>query len=300
MRFFTTLTLLCALSSAPIALAAGLPQDATPAERLAAMRPPEPYSKVKIAPESKLDAIELATFSLSNGSTVTLLAVPEFREIGYVELVEIGAESILPSDEMSPLEVFLALAPSDTPVPRALIDLDIKGTGERLAAGRTRTDLLSEPIAVAVEDLGFPVRLATKATSSCGSGGAQYFASNYCGPPVSPVNHAFAIEFCDANYNGGDSVWFNLTRNSYSGGWKMRPRSYGRTAACGTSVEIKQQYWVSGAWVNLSTQLMQSGQVYISAWQGPDAYRRIIRSRQTGSGGFRAYSDFYIYYVPVP
>ena len=152
------------------------------------MRPPEPHSKVKIAPESKLDAIELATFSLSNGNTVSLLAVPELREIGYVELVEIGAESILPSDDLSPLEIFLALAPSNTPVPRALIDLDIKGTAERLAAGLTRTDLLSEPIEVAVEDLGLPVRLATKATSSCGSGGSQYFASHYCGPPVNPAN----------------------------------------------------------------------------------------------------------------
>ena len=91
-----------------------------------------------------------------------------------------------------------------------------------------------------------------------------------------------------------------MTRNSYSNGWKKRYRSYGRTAACGTSVRIRQQYWVEGAWKNLSTQYALSGQVAISAWEGPLAYRRILRNRLSSSGGFRAFSDFYHFIVPVP
>jgi len=261
-------------------------------DRLAAMQPPDP-SGLESATEVVLEAIELASFELSNGSTVTLLVVPELGELGYTEVVQAGAEPVLPGEgELSPLEVFLALAPVTAPIPRALIQLDIRGDAERLAVGRARTDRLVQPIPVSMEDL--ELRVLVGAAGSCGSGGSSYFESHHCGVPLSHSISTYGnIDFCDANYNGGDTVWFSLTRSSYSGGWLAREASYGRTAACGTSVQIKQQYWVSGAWVTLSTQTMSSGQTYVSSWHGPQAYRRIVRSRLSSSGGFRAFTNFH-------
>jgi hypothetical protein len=241
-------------------------------------------------PEADFTAEVLASFRLSNGGTVKLLAVPELGELGYVEIVQAGAEPVLPGDgAMGPLEVFLALAPLEAPIPRALIDLDTHGDAEHLAAGRARTERLSEPMAVAISDLDLPAQ--GLAASYCGSGGGSLFAIDQC--RSFSGHNCNLIDFCDASYNGGDTVWFSLTRSSYSGGWLTRQSSYGRTAACGTSVEIKQQYWVSGAWSTLSTQTMQSGQLYVSSWHGPQAYRRIVRKRLTSSGGFRAYTNFH-------
>jgi hypothetical protein len=258
-------------------------------QRLVAIQPPDP-SSLEPSEEIVLEPIELVSFELSNGSTVKLLAVPELSELGYVEITQVGAEPVLPGQgELRPLEVFLALAPLETPIPQALIDLDTQGNAESLATGRQRTDRVSEPIPVGIDDLG--LRNLAGASGSCGSGGGSYFAINYCKAQLG--HNCNLIDFCDASYNGGDTVWFSLNRGSYSGGWLMRRASYGWTAACGTTVRVRQQYWVSGAWVNLSTTDVNSGQVVYVYWEVPNAYRRILRSRLTGSGGFRAYTNFH-------
>lgn len=261
----------------------GQARPADDVDRLAALRPPEPGT-LEQAPEVTIEAIELAKFELSTGGTVTLLAVPELGELGTIEVVQAGAEPVLSGEgEMSPLEVFLALAPLEMPIPQALIDMDRTGKAERLAAGRLRTDRLPEPTAVDVDDLG--LRNQVGAAGSCGPGGSSHFANNYCG---CVLNHGGdLISFCDSG------TWASLIRSSHDGAWRAREASYGRTAACGTSVRIRQQWWVSGAWATLSTQVMDSGEIYISSWHGPNAFRRIVRERLAGGGYLRAYTNFH-------
>lgn len=239
------------------------------------------------APKVEVQAEVLATLELSNGSTVTFLAVPEIGDLGYSELVPPGAHPVLPHDnDLRALDIFLALAPLDVLLPRALVEFDTRKGVERLVVGRELTDRLSEPVYILLDALDFEegsLRNQVGASHYCDS--STEFAGDRC--KASAGHNCGLIDFCDAG------LWVSLTRSSYRSGWQEREASYGYTSACGTDVRIEQQWWTGGAWSTLSTQVAPDGFNYISSWHGPNAFRRIVRVRQSASGGFRAYTNFH-------
>lgn len=150
----------------------------------------------------------LATFELSNGSTVSFLAVPEDGELGFSELVPPGALSILSQrGDLRALDVFLALAPVDLPVPQALIEFDTREDVETLVVGRSRTDHLAEPVHIPLDELGLEesgIRNQVGASHYCGS--AALFASDLCRAEAG--HNCALIDFCDSG------LWTSLTRSS--------------------------------------------------------------------------------------
>jgi|GEM_PF-5533274 len=266
-----------------VALHAQIPTDALSLDR--GLGPGE-IDHGATAPEADLQAQVLAVFELSSGSTVTFLAVPEIGELGYSELVPVGAHSVLShGGDLRALDVFLALAPLDVPVPRVLIDLDTRDGAEKLAVGRLLTDRLDEPVYVLVDELGIDdqsLRSQAGASHYCSS--AAEFASDLC--KAEAGHNCNVIGFCDSGLRS------SLTRESKQGGWQKRQSSFGWTATCGTAVEVRQEWWINSAWDGHDPVLVPEGATYWVKWHGAQLYRRYIRT-SLSSGSFRAYTNFH-------
>jgi hypothetical protein len=248
--------------------------------------PGEEFDHGATAPVVEVEVEVLATFELSNGSTVSFLAVPEDGELGFSEMVPPGALSIL-SDrgDVRALDVFLALAPLDLPVPRALIELDTRKNVEELVVGRSRTDHLIEPVHILLDELGLEeaaIRNLVGASSYCDS--AVKFASDLCRAEAG--HNCGLIDYCDSG------LWTSLIRSSYRGGWYKRQASFGWTATCGTAVEVRNLYWDNSQWKELPAVLVPSGYYYFVKYHGLQTYRRVIRACLS-SGNFRAYTNFH-------
>lgn len=171
------------------------------------------------------EAVELASFELSNGNTIIMIGMPESGAVHVGETAPAGRgeQLFLDSEPRSPLAVFVTLAPQDAPVPQMLADLS--DADERAVLLRER-EVVAEVDGfhyyVDIGELGWTPAVDKSGGGSCSSTtGAQYFADNHCGT-MGPYGYGVTETDCD---NG---QWWNLQRSSAA---KMK-HTYTRIAAC--------------------------------------------------------------------
>ncbi|MCA9709058.1 MAG: hypothetical protein KDK70_24650 [Myxococcales bacterium] len=259
-----------------------------------AREPVEPEDGPPLLDDGPADAIQIAKFQMSHGNVATMYALPDEGELLFSEISAVEENLIFAdAQDVTMLERFLLLAPGDdVPIPRALLDTDEEGL---VSPERPVVDVVDEPIEVDVLALGLiePISRLDVGDACSDSG---YFQNEvcYCSGCALPT----AFWFCDANYNGGNSLWFDLTRTTETPAWgspDKKSDSWSKTVACGTPVRTRhyRKALVGSTWTKSIDETRPDGTYAIWHAQGDERHRKVIHERTTSSGGLRAHSYFY-------
>ena len=186
---------------------------------------------------------------------------------------------------MSDFELFIAITDQNVAVPHRIamtVDPSVLETSKRMVIpeGGEKV-LIKDPNYTALVNLktGYDV-------------GASSFQTNNCNYPLS--SNSNFIEYCDLGpYTG-------LTRSSYFGSWQHVDSSYGEANNIGDIQRIDHYTWenTSGIfnpnwqWVLKFRHQFSTSTRWSRTSAGPKTERRVIYSRPTGSGSFRAYTLF--------
>lgn len=226
-----------------------------------------------------LDSGKVATFTQIGGGEDTAVL---YEEIGP----ETSAPTFATTPELEALDMFLALAPADTAVPRALIqslDAGARDSATARLGSRKLVDAMATPI------LATPSLALRKVGEEHDTGGwncsqgASDFENFACDGGTVPGT----IEYCDSGQ------WWNLQRSS---GDSKRRKSFGLFVACGTDVQIKHSYADCCNWWELDTKILPSSHWMWSRYTGAvDRRRRVNYDRVSQFSGsyLRAYTAFY-------
>ncbi|HSN86622.1 MAG TPA: hypothetical protein VL025_07675 [Thermoanaerobaculia bacterium] len=251
----------------------------TAALLLAALTPAAWAQQPAEPPEAR--TVLLAKFHLANGNTVQMWSLPDVDEIMIGEITKAGPnERFFLKPETHPVEVFRLLAPKNSPVPRAIAQID----HDKVLEGRKLVNTLSRTIEVPVSRLGLQAVFAPKAVGagSCEPGngdGADYFEDHHCytlGGPGYGTSEGYCFK---------DSAdWIQKTSDD------QRRATYTRMAACGSAMSRLRHFYdtVSG-WTTQVNVYVDAQQV-ISWWSYKDGikrYRRVrFEEKDEGSGAW--------------
>ncbi len=227
--------------------------------------------------------VTLATFQLPHNGQLEFVAVPELGEVGLVETYPVERGLRFTTEDVDPLELYLALAPSDLPVPQALM---WHAEDPELAAGRALVDHLAEPVLITDEAVALLSKLPDYPQNHfCGSDGQGFFEV------VCNSYDTSGINFCES----GD--WHSVIRNSYSGGWQKKKKQSAIIGSCNTSVSVKLRYrglcGFSYCWKNASSYTVAYGKSSGKIYSGAVKRRRRNEYNRNDSGYFRAHTSFY-------
>lgn len=269
-RLAATLLFAAALGALSLSSAAAQEVESEPADAI---------------PVRQLESVNLVTFQIGNLSEVQISAVSEIGEVSVTEIIAAGPEErFVLQPGQSPVEVFLRLAPRDTPVPEAIAAMDTR----KLLADRRIVATLNEPILVAPRRLGLAPRLQTKAGGgSCqgGAAGATYFQTNHCGQLGGP-GYGSSESYCDQNAAN------SIQRTTGS----RRRATYTRFASCGSGTNRLRHFY--GTASGFDTQVdkhFAAGQV-LSSWsyvKGVKRHRRVRFEEDSASGWVRGWTKYH-------
>lgn len=236
-----------------------------------AQQPDEPHARTVL----------LAKFHLANGNTVHLWSLPDVDEIMIGEITQAGPnEQFFLKPETHPVEVFRLLAPRNSPVPRAIAQID----HDKVFEGRKLVNTLPGTIEVPVSRLGLSAASATKTVGagSCEPGdgdGADYFEDHHCYTLGGP-GYGSSEQYCFKN----SSDWIQKTSED------QRRATYTRMAACGSAPSrLRHSYDTVSGWTT-QVDLIFDPQQVISYWSYRDGIKRYRRARfeelSIGSGAW--------------
>ena len=229
------------------------------------------------------EQVTLATFQLPNDGQLEFVALPELGEVGVVESFPVEHGLRFTTEDVDPLELYLALAPSDLPVPQALM---WNAEDPELAAGRMMVDRMVEPVLITEEAVAFLSKIP------------DYPTNHFCG-----ADRQDAFEVVCNSYNTGginfceSGNWYSVIRNSYSGGWQKKKKQSAIIGSCNTSVSVKLRYrglcGFSYCWKNASSYTVGYGKSSGNVYNGAVKRRRRNEYSRNDSGYFRAHTSFY-------
>lgn len=189
-----------------------------------------------------------------------------------------GKLSLLNGDR-SPLETYLLVTPSSTPVPRLLLTTEPSQAIRDRAAGRPIVEAISAPItglsALALAAVTQPLGTAS---SYCSGTTSASFAANIC------TLTNWDIDFC---HNG---TWTSVTDSV--GANDKRRKSRGYTLACGANARMRHYYKFWGVWYKPIDTTVPSGEIWRKTQNGNWALERAVKHNRTASGFVRASSHF--------
>lgn len=230
--------------------------------------------------------VMLAKFHFANDNEFHVLHAPEVDEILVFEITNAGPnEQFFIDPEMSLAEVFLSLTPEDTPVPRAIAQLD----EHNLLAGRTIVEALEETIEVPMAVFGL-----TQKSIPVGSGqgscqlnepGADYFEDHHCETLGGP------------GYGGSEKACEKVSSNSIDVDTGSKRRAtYTRMASCGGGMnQFRHFYDTVSGWVT-QLNVFVDPQKVISAWsakKGVKRHRRVIFEDHEAAGWVRGWVKYH-------
>ena len=195
----------------------------TAALLLAALTPAAWAQEPAEPPQAR--TVLLAKFHLANGNTVHLWSLPDVDEIMIGEVTKAGpSEQFFLKPETHPVEVFRLLAPKNSPVPRAIAQID----HDKVFEGRKLVNALHGTIEVPMSRLGLTTLPTQKAGGgSCEPGdgdGADYFEDHHCYTLGGP-GYGSSEQYCFKN----SADWIQKTSDD------QRRATYTRMAVCGTA-----------------------------------------------------------------
>lgn len=189
-----------------------------------------------------------------------------------------GKLALLAGDR-SPLETYLLVTPSTTPVPRLLIATEPSQTIRDRAATRPVVEAISGPIT------GLPALALASVTQPLAS------ASSYCSGTTSA---SFAADICtltnwevDFCHNG---TWTSVTDSVSANNKKRKSRGY--TLACGANARMRHYYKFWGVWHKPIDVTIPSNDIWRMTQNGNWALERAVKHSRTASGFVRASSHF--------
>ena len=233
-----------------------------------AQQPDEPHARISL----------LAKFHLANGNTVHMWSLPDVDEIMIGEITKAGPnEQFFLKPETHPVEVFRLLAPKNSPVPRAIAQID----HDKVLEGRKLVNALRGTIEVPMSRLGVTALPTLKSGGgSCESGaGIDYFEEHHCNTLGGP-GYGSSEEYCFKN----SADWIQKTSED------QRRATYTRMAACGTAPSrLRHSYDTVSGWTT-QVDLDFEPQQVISYWSYRDGIKRYRRVRfeesNEGSGAW--------------
>lgn len=234
-----------------------------------AQQPAEP-------PEAR--TVLLAKFHLANGNTVQMWSLPDVDEIMIGEITKAGpSEQFFLKPETHPVEVFRLLAPKNSPVPRAIAQID----HDNVLEGRRLVNALPKTIEVPMSRLGATALPALKSGGgSCEPGeGIDFFEENHCYTLGGP-GYGASEEYCFKN----SADWIQKTSED------QRRATYTRMAACGTAMSRLRHFYDTVSGWTTQVNVYVDPQNVISWWSYKDGikrYRRVrFEEKDEGSGAW--------------
>lgn len=233
----------------------------------------------------------LATFELSNGSTVEFVVAPETGEVGVRESGTIGTGAVVTDDEsLTPLQAYVMLAAAEAPIPRAIADNAAEDPKTpALLEGRELVDAVPAPQPVQVEDLGVSIEPPVAQDHGCSNTGlgALIFDGDHC------EYEDNRNKYCDPGSFTHGGGWTLLYRANHD----KKRKSYSRTAACWSTGAVHHYYWNGNKWIqNFWNLIPENGWEYWRWNGGAKLYRRIKHypwGDTNGDGYIRAWSEFH-------
>lgn len=260
-----------------------------------------------------LESHEVASFDLGAGKSARFIHVPEQGGVIYEE---VGPESTMPTfhgrdSDFESLDLFLQLAPEDSAIPRALIELAdadaLARIGSRPIVEAISGQMLANPSSFAADSANGNTQAATNGSLAAGTAQEASDVIQLSVPRLHSENHdagtwncangqsafeSFACNGSGASEEACDSgQWYNLQRSS---GGKYK-KSLGIVAACGVSVEIRHRYRDCCNWWTIYDTWLPAGHWMWTRYTGAKWQRRMNYDRTLPVSGsyFRAYTAFY-------
>lgn len=183
------------------------------------------------------------------------------------------------SGDRSPLETYLLVTPSSTPVPRILLSTEPSQAIRDRAAGRPVVEAITAPIT------GLSELALASVTQPLGA------ASSYCS---GTVNASFANNICtltnwEVDFCHPDK-WIRVVDPVGANNKKRKSRGY--TLACGANAEMRHFYKFWGVWHRPIKVTVPQGDVWRMTQHGNWALERAVQHDRTASGFVRASSHF--------
>jgi hypothetical protein len=233
------------------------------------------------------ESITLARLELTNGNYFEIVGVRNEHEGNEVGIRELGggpresAPTFYPNS-LSILEMYMKLAPKDSPIPKMLAESD-KKVDKTLFAKRKLVDYIEELILVDLDEQG--ITPVVTDSQYC-AGGFNSFQNDMCVTASYPSNTWW---WCDAAAN---YYW----RDRWTTNHKRR-NSLGITAACNGPASTAHYYKnIWGNWKHNKTWHLPSGYWHWTKWEGGSNRDRWVRHRsilQGGSSYIRCVSFFW-------
>lgn len=183
------------------------------------------------------------------------------------------------SGDRSPLETYLLVTPSSTPVPRLLLSTEPSQAIRDRAAGRAIVEQLTAPITgLPALALAAATQPLAAAASYCTGGSSASWAADVC------TLTNWDVDFC---HNG---TWYSVTDEVGSSNKKRKSRGY--TLGCGANSRVRHYYKLWGVWHKPIDETLPSNQIWRTTQNGNWALQRAITHSRTASGFVRASSHF--------
>ncbi len=221
------------------------------------------------APES----ITLAIFELTNGNRFEFVGAKiEDNEVGVREIgggPRESAPTFQPTSRMTVSEMYLKLAPKETPIPSMILSLDEKINKNNYKS----VEFLETPILIDLDEIGIK-SIETD--------------SHYCDGGYNSFKH----DFCDAASVTSNTWWWCDPQQHFH--WRdrwttnhKRRNSLGITAACGGGLGSTIHYYKNafGNWKHNHTWTIPSGYWQWTKWEGGSKRDRWIRHHPLPQGG---------------
>ncbi len=251
---------------------------------------PEPTADAAVQTEMTEVPVELAKIQ-KDGHEITFFALGDDDDLAvtgalYGENLDKAYAKLKEYQQMNDFELFISITNQSIAVPhRIAMTVD----ASTLDAAK-RTVLPEGAEKVLIEDPGYTPFNNLKTGFDVG---ATNFQNNNCNFPL--ASNPNFIEFCDLG------PFIGLTRSSFFGGnWEHVDSSYGEANNIGDTQRVDHQTWENTGgifnpnwqWVLKFRHEFNGSIGWSRTFAGPKTERRIIYSRPTGTGSFRAYSLF--------
>ncbi len=183
------------------------------------------------------------------------------------------------SGDRSPLETYLLVTPSSTPVPRILLSTEPSQAIRDRAAGRPVVEAITAPITGLSElALASVTQPLGAAASYCSGTVNASFANNVC------TLTNWEVDFCHPDR------WIRVLDPVGANNKKRKSRGY--TLACGANAEMRHFYKFWGVWHRPIKVTVPQGDIWRMTQHGNWALERAVQHDRTASGFVRASSHF--------
>lgn len=229
-------------------------------------------------PEARTEL--LVEFHIENGNEVRMMSVVDEGELMVGEITNAGSREVFfLQPEMNPVDVFRLLAPENSPVPRAIAQLD----RYNVFAGREIVETLPEPIEVPLSRLGLTT-LPASTKSGAGScepnaPGGVFFENNHCDTLGGP---GYGSSESECHKDAENLI--DIDTNS------KRRATYTRMAACGSDMSrFRHLYGTVSGW-STQVNVYIDPQKVVSWWSYKDGVKRhrrvIFQEKDSPSGAW--------------